>query len=311
MPVTFGVKVTGTQGGSMRYTIENVKIRCEIDSHGAELKSFVRKADGKEIMWDANPAYWNRTSPVLFPFVGGVKDKIYRFEGKEYSIGQHGFARDMEFTLESQTEDEIWFALTENEESLGKYPFRFLLKIGYRLDESKVHVMWKVHNTNDSEMFFAIGAHPAFAVPALEGHSFRLYDTKNQPVSSVKNRIFGTGGCVTDVTEEVNIDNGCLAITENLFDHDALVIENGQLGRVDLVDDFGKLLVSVSFDAPLVGLWSPPHKNAPFVCIEPWYGRCDSESFNGELSEREFEQSLASGEIFEAEYTMEVADLSE
>ena len=87
----------------MRYTIENVKIRCEIDSHGAELKSFVRKADGKEIMWDANPAYWNRTSPVLFPFVGGVKDKIYRFEGKEYSIGQHGFARDMEFTLEPVT----------------------------------------------------------------------------------------------------------------------------------------------------------------------------------------------------------------
>ena len=95
----------------MRYTIENEQIRCEIDSHGAELKSLVRKADGREVMWGADPAYWNRTSPVLFPFVGGVKDKLYRHEGKEYTIGQHGFARDMEFALESRTDDEIWFSL--------------------------------------------------------------------------------------------------------------------------------------------------------------------------------------------------------
>ena len=98
----------------MRYKIHNEMIECEIDSHGAELKSLVRRSDGKQIMWGADPAYWNRTSPVLFPFVGGVKDKEYRYDGKTYTIGQHGFARDMEFSLDSQSEDEIWFSLSES-----------------------------------------------------------------------------------------------------------------------------------------------------------------------------------------------------
>ena len=288
----------------MQYTIENDKMKCTIDSHGAELRSIVKKADGREVMWNADPAFWNRTSPVLFPFVGGVKDKKYRYAGSEYTIGQHGFARDMEFTLESKATDEIWFVLIENEESLSKYPFKFMLRIGYVLDGSELSVNWEVTNTNDSEMYFAIGAHPAFAVPTLAGHSFRLYDKSGDTVSTLQNRIFGLGGCVTERFEEVFTPDGVINIDEELFDNDALVIENNQVGRVDLLDSRGALLVSVKFDAPLVGLWSPPHKNAPFVCIEPWYGRCDCESFMGELQEREFEQKLGAGEVFEAEYTI-------
>ncbi len=288
----------------MRYIIQNEFIQCEIDSHGAELKSLIRKSDGREFMWDANPEFWNRTSPVLFPFVGGVKEKQYRYQGKTYTIGQHGFARDREFSPVKEKADEIWFSLTEDEESLEKYPFRFLLSIGYRLEDAGVLVMWKVQNPNAEDMYFAIGAHPAFAVPKLSGHSFRLYDCDEKCVNAIQNRIFGAGGCVTDRAETMEVVNGILPITEELFDHDALVIENKQLGRVDLLDEAGNMLVSVYFDAPLVGLWSPPHKNAPFVCIEPWYGRCDSESFSGELSEREYEQILHPEGIFNAEYTI-------
>ena len=166
----------------MQYTIENDKMKCTIDSHGAELRSIVKKADGREVMWNADPAFWNRTSPVLFPFVGGVKDKKYRYAGSEYTIGQHGFARDMEFTLESKATDEIWFVLIENEESLSKYPFKFMLRIGYVLNGSELSVNWEVTNTNDSDMYFAIGAHPAFAVPTLAGHSFRPRRMRNRTV---------------------------------------------------------------------------------------------------------------------------------
>lgn len=290
----------------VRYTIQNEQIKCEIDSHGAELKSLVRKSDGREIMWDADPAYWNRTSPVLFPFVGGVKDKTYRHEGKEYSIGQHGFARDMEFSLDFREENEIWFILSDNEESFEKYPFRFRLKIGYIMEQASVKVMWVVENTDSGGLWFSIGAHPGFAVKSLDGHKFNLFDKTGNPVSKIRNRIFGTGGCVTDRTEEISVPEGRLAISEELFDNDALVLENDQIGRVELVDQYNELIAAVSFDAPLVGLWSPPHKNAPFVCIEPWYGRCDSESFAGELKDRDYEQYLDAGETFHAEYVISV-----
>ncbi|MBR3307178.1 MAG: aldose 1-epimerase family protein [Lachnospiraceae bacterium] len=286
----------------MRYDIKNEKLICEIDVHGAELKSLKRISDGKEYMWSGDPAYWNRTSPVLFPFVGGVKDKLYRHEGKEYTIGQHGFARDMDFTLESQSGDEIWFSLSETEESLGKYPFRFLLGIGYKIEDTKVKVMWEVKNTDDDTMFFSIGAHPGFAVESLKGHAFMLRDKEGKKVTSIKNRVFGKGGCVTDRTEECELQDGVLLLSEELFDNDALVLENDQIGSVTLSDDHGTPSLTVKFDAPLVGLWSPPHKNAPFVCIEPWYGRCDPESFTGELKDRDYEQKLAPGEVFKASY---------
>ena len=286
----------------MRYKIQNELISCEIDSHGAELKSLKRKPDGREMMWSGDPAYWNRTSPVLFPFVGGVKDKKYRHSGKEYTVGQHGFARDMEFTLKSQTEEEIWFSLSENEQSLEKYPFAFDLMIGYKIEKSAVRVMWEVNNTNDVPMLFSIGAHPGFAVESLDGHSFILKDKSGIPVGTIKNRVFGAGGCVTDKMEEIETPEGILPISEELFDNDALVLENDQIGSVTLKDRENEEILTVRFDAPLVGLWSPPHKNAPFVCIEPWYGRCDSESFTGELKDRDYEQILDKGRTFRAEY---------
>ena len=290
----------------MRYTIENEFLRCEVDLHGAEVKSLVRKSDGREMMWEGNPEYWNRTSPVLFPFVGGVRDKEYRFEGQTYSIGQHGFARDKDFTLKSQEIAEIWFGLSDSEDTLAIYPFSFLLEIGYRLEERSLRVMWRVTNLSEKEMHFSIGAHPAFAIPELSGKFLQLFDPEGRPLDQFQNRIFGSGGCVTNRSEVVQTPDGYLPLSEQLFDGDALVLEERQLGRVDLLDEDKKKLVSVAFEAPLAGIWSPPHKNAPFVCIEPWYGRCDAEDFSGDLNERDYEQHLQAGENFRAEYTITV-----
>ena len=110
--------------------LKNQNMEIGINYHGAELKSL--KKNGTEYLWCGDPAFWNRSSPVLFPFVGGVKDGVYRHEGKEYRIGQHGFARDRDFEVVSRTEDTIWFGLSDDEESRKIYPFGFCLGIGYQ-----------------------------------------------------------------------------------------------------------------------------------------------------------------------------------
>lgn len=280
-------------------------IEIGINYHGAELKSL--KKNGTEYLWCGDPAFWNRSSPVLFPFVGGVKDGVYRHEGKEYRIGQHGFARDRDFELVSQTEDTVWFGLSDDEESRKIYPFGFCLGIGYQLLDDGVKVMWKVTNYGDSTMYYAIGAHPAFYCPVKEGEKQTdcslLFETRDgTAVTKLINRIFGQGGTVTDRNETIETEEGYLPITDTLFDNDAKVLENGQVQRVSLVDGEKKAYLTVEFDSPLVGIWSPPKKHAPFICIEPWYGRCDSESFAGELKDRDWEQSLEPGESFEVEY---------
>ena len=276
-----------------RYGLENDKIRIEIDSHGAELKSLVKKETGAEYMWCADAKYWGRTSPVLFPVVGNVSGKQYRTKGKTFDMGQHGFARDMEFTLESQTDNEIWFVLRSNEETLAKYPYEFVLKLGYRLDGAKVEVLWHVENPSEEELPFAIGGHPAFYCPVTSGG--KQSDCYIQ---------FDIAGSLKCSTIDGYLEDGMLRIDEHLFDNDALIIEKQNIKKVSLCDPKKQAFLTIEMDAPLFGIWRPADPGAPFVCIEPWYGRSDRIGYAGELRDREYENVLAAGENWDAGYTI-------
>lgn len=287
------------------YELKNDVVSIQINSNGAELKSL--KKSGTEYLWKADPAFWGRTSPVLFPFVGLANHKEYRTKGQTYSMTQHGFARDMEFELCAQTENEIWFVLSSNEETYAKYPYEFTLKLGYRLLADGVEVCWRVENPGKEELPFSIGGHPAFNCPVKEGTKQTDYlirfDTREKIVST---RINCENGLATDVKDVYELKDGYLPVTEHLFDKDALVIEHDQAREVALCLPDGTPYLTVTMEVPLFGIWSPPGKNAPFICIEPWYGRCDHEGFEGELSEREWGNIAAPGEVWEAAYQIRV-----
>ena len=286
-----------------RYGLENDKIRIEIDSHGAELKSLVKKETGAEYMWCADAKYWGRTSPVLFPVVGNVSGKQYRTKGKTFDMGQHGFARDMEFTLESQTDNEIWFVLRSNEETLAKYPYEFVLKLGYRLDGAKVEVLWHVENPSEEELPFAIGGHPAFYCPVTSGVRQSDCYIQFDVAGSLKCSTID-GYLVGDRVDTYELEDGMLRIDEHLFDNDALIIEKQNIKKVSLCDPKKQAFLTIEMDAPLFGIWRPADPGAPFVCIEPWYGRSDRIGYAGELRDREYENVLAAGENWDAGYTI-------
>ena len=285
-----------------RYQLKNEELTLEVVSHGAEMKSLKDNATGQEYLWCADPAYWGRTSPILFPLVGNYRDKKTVYEGKTYGLPQHGFARDMEFELASRTDEEIWFVLTDNEETMEKYPFHFRLSLGYRLEGRTVEVLWKVENTDAKKMYFSIGGHPAFNCPIREGGKqteYRLvYDVEGPLTCSM----LDANGAIVRETKELPLEQGRMPITEHLFDGDALVIEHHQAHKVGLADPQGEVYLEVEFDAPLFGIWSPAGKHAPFVCIEPWYGRSDRAEFNQKLEEREWGNELEPGEVFERSY---------
>ena len=273
------------------------EITAVVNYHGAELKSLTK--NGKEYMWQADPAYWNRTSPVLFPFVGAVNDGVYRHGDNEYKMGQHGFARDMDFELVESSEDSCKFFLKSTEETKAKYPFDFELAIGYKLLENGIKVIWEVKNSGSEVLQFSIGAHPAFNCNLNETSIRIMKDEKGLP--EFVNSVFGKG-LLTDKTKVIKLDDGVMKLNEHSFDGDAYVIENGQTNRVEILGSDGEFILAVAYDSPLVGIWSPPGKNAPFLCIEPWYGRADKEGFTGQLSEREWNNSLETGEEFSCSY---------
>lgn len=292
----------------MRHILENKILKVEIESLGAEIKSVQRKEDGREYMWCADAKYWNRTAPVLFPFVGSPKNKEYRYGGKTYAMGQHGFARDMEFALETQTENEIWFVIESTDETYAKYPFTFRLHLGYELKENEIKVLWKVENTDTKTMYFSIGAHPAFLCP-IHGEADKTgYGLKFGGLTTELHHHGNTAyGTALMEDKVLALKDGCVTFTPGFFDECTYMAEGRQTGEISLLDRAGEAYVTMMFDTPLFALWSPEGKDAPFVCIEPWYGRCDADDFEGSLEERAYENELEVGGVFEADYRIRFA----
>lgn len=283
------------------YILSNDEITIKINKKGAELSSL--RKDGVEYMWQADPKYWGRSAPILFPLVGSLKNKEYRYAGNTYQMNQHGFARDMEFELIEQTKERLRFSVRDTEETLKSYPFKFCLEIVYRILNGRVSIEWIVKNEDNKEMYFSIGGHPAFMCPIHEKGrqtDYFLKFTKNrEAITYFDCTAIGNDGLAQHKVKRYELKEGILPITEELFLNDALVIEHAQTHAISLLDSGKKEYLRVEYDAPVVGVWTPPGKEAPFICIEPWYGRCDRTDFSGELIDREWGNALLPDKIFE------------
>lgn len=290
------------------HVLKNDILTVLVKEHGAELAS-IRK-DSTEYLWQADPAFWGRHSPVLFPIVGSVWDKKYRVDGKEYELGQHGFARDMDFTLVSGSESEVRYRLESDEDTLGKYPWPFVLEIAYRLHGNRLDVIWEVENPGNDDMYFQIGAHPAFYypdyTPETEERGFLSFD-RSEGLECIRIK---EKGCVdADTKYPLPVpEDGMMPVRCDTFDAiDTIMLQDSQIGKVVLYRNDGTPWLALSFDAPVVGIWSPPTRNAPFICLEPWYGRCDRAGYDGDFRNKDWVNRLAPGERFRSVYTIEIA----
>lgn len=283
-------------------TLENDKFLVEISDHGAELSRIFDKRNSREVIWDANPLGWNRHAPVLFPFVGSVHNGEYHYGGNAYPMKSHGFGRDSEFELVSVDNHKVTHQLQSNEDTKKIYPFDFILQITHTLEEEGVTVSWKVRNTADDVMYFTIGAHPAFFVPAkanTQQKDYRITFDGQEQLEYIQ--INEEGTAVYQEVKTLYLENGKLTIGEHLFDNGVLIFENKQVEKIGLEFPDGTPYVAIACkDFPYLGIWTKP--GAGFICLEPWYGRCDNEDFTGELSDKTGVRKLEAGQCFQADY---------
>lgn len=247
----------------MLYTIKNDILELSADTFGAELHSL--RLGGKEYLWQCGDA-WKRYAPILFPFICSPKDRCYTARGKQYRMkANHGFARDMEFALTSQTDSSLSFTLTENAESLAQYPYKFALDVKYTISGSCVTVENTVTNTGDDDMYFYLGAHPAFNCPLDDGTSFDDYYAEFDENEHITQQIGGK--------QVILVENGrTLAITRSLFDNDSIPIEYPNSKAISLKSKKSAHYVRLEYpDSDCITVWSPTaDDNAAFVCLEPW-----------------------------------------
>ena len=287
----------------MIHTLENQELTVSVTDHGAELCSIYDKKNDREVIWQADPAFWKRHAPVLFPNVGRHYGDRYRLGGKEYPSSQHGFARDSEFTCIGETEDSLTHTLLSSDETKKNYPSDFELQITHSLTDRTLTVKWKVKNTGSEVMYFTIGGHPAFALPDADGKEFHLsFEGKSELSYCLIDT--ATGTAIPDVVYSLPLTEGSCPVGPHMFDKDALIFD-GQIERAAiLLPDKTPYVELCSPGFSSFGIWSVP--GAPFICLEPWMGRCDNCGFAGDLSEKPGIISLEPGEIFEKDYQIRI-----
>lgn len=287
--------------------LENDVLCVEIAELGAEITKIYDREKNTDILWEGNPVYWKRHSPILFPNVGKTYGNQVLIEGSTYTTVQHGFARDSVFTCVSSSDDAASFLLVSSEETKKVYPYDFELYINYSLRGKELTVEWQVKNCSGKPMFFTIGGHPAFRFgkegekkedyllkfPGKEALTYILVDLK-------------TGTAVPDQTYTLELSDGMCPVTEEMFLKDALIFDGGQIEEVWLCRKDGTPYAGMRCEGfPNFGIWSV--KDAPFVCLEPWKGRCDNFGFAEDISKKPGIVPLPENEVFIKSYQIIVA----
>lgn len=259
---------------SERHLIQNEYLLAEVLSKGAEWCSLIDKQNGKEYLWQADPAIWPRHAPILFPFVGTLNGHAYILNGISHPMTHHGFARDHVFKKTESDSHFITLELTDTELSKNNYPFSFRLQVTFRLEGRMMIQSFVVQNTGNTPMPYSLGGHPGFHADPIEDHAIE-FDREEH----LDTRVIADGLLTAETMPAINGKQ--IVLHRSVFNQDAFVFTKLKSNRFTLKHRYnGPVLTLDKGNFPQLGIWSKPA--APFVCIEPWHGTAD---FLGEKKE--------------------------
>lgn len=270
---------------------------AEINPIGAELISF--KKQNINFIWKIDESFWNKTSPVLFPIVGRLKNDTYTIKNQSYPLPRHGFARELLFEIESQNPNEATFLLKDSTETLKKFPFQFELRISYILKENLLKINYDIKNNSDETMPFSIGAHPAFAIDLNQSEYSISFENETRLVNHELEKELFSGR-----TNNIELVNSNLVINYSYFEKDAIVLKDLKTRKLTIAKNNNPYLRFDLGGFPHLGIWTKP--NAPFLCIEPWCGYADKFDSNGNIFEKEAILVLQPEETFTTYFSTEI-----
>jgi len=287
------------------FSIENDYLKIEVNTRGAELSKLYSKATKLDYLWNGDPAFWAKHSPILFPVVGTLKNDTYHFQNKTYHLSRHGFAREMDFEMTAKSDHSLSFTLASTASTLTNFPFDFRLEIIYILQLNKVSIQYNVLNTSPHEMYFSVGGHPAFNVPLEENIAFEDYYIEFGEEETTGRWPISREGLIEALPTEELILQKKLPLTHELFNKDALVFKYLNSTSLKLISDKSAHGISVHFEGfPFLGIWSG--KNGNFICIEPWCGIADSVASHQQFIQKEGINMITPGQVFKRRWSVEL-----
>lgn len=288
----------------MSITISNELFKITVNEMGAELVEIKSIETGNDYLHDGNPTWWKFHAPILFPIVGRNKDDLFKIEGKEYPICRHGFARISPFILEKVSDNVIRGTLSSDVITKKSFPYDFIFCVTYTLEYNKIITTFDIKNIGDKKMYFGLGGHPAFRCPIVDGASFDDYYLEFSEKETVKTSLVDLENgyfLAEDMDFLVNEDK--IPLNYDLFSIDTIVLKNTKSNLVTLKSDkYKENLVFEYSDFPIIAFWTK--KDAPFLCIEPWFSHSDYTFFDKEHSSKDNFICLVPKDTFNASYSV-------
>ena len=288
-------------------TISNAVYTAKIAKKGAELKSLVRLADGKEFMWGSDPAYWEDSAPMLFPICGRLNGNRYTFEEKTYEMLLHGFLQTM---LPAEThvgESEVALVYRYDATTYAQYPFHFELTVRFTLTDRGLRCAVTVCNRDERTMYYSVGAHPGFALPLKEGTTLSDHYLKFPEAASVKKAIINDDGFYTGELVPYALEaNNEIRLSEEQFRIDGIFLTGvGALTELhcDGAADFIRVACPQN---DITGTWKEYGEGAKFLCLEPWCGYPSIAGVPDVLNEKFGMYALASASESTFTYDIEI-----
>ena len=281
--------------------LSSERLTVQIEAHGAQLLS-IRDRHGEEYLWQGNPAVWARRAPILFPFIGRLKDGQYLLDGAPYHISSHGFARDLIFSLHQVSGTQVRFHLTDTEETRRCYPFSFSLTVTYTLVENRLLKTHQIENHSSRTMYYELGGHDGFLTPdPLANCRIRLPGLRTL-------RPYGmdADAMLTPQGPEYPLEDGKVAPTPASYGLDTIIVDRLPRRRAELLDGRGRVRVALDFHQfPYLGLWTANSPSDPgYVCIEPWTSLPAMDGVVDDFETKKFMTTLESMEIYLNEWSI-------
>lgn len=253
----------------MIVSLESPLLKIAVNTYGGELHS-IRDREEIEYLWQGDSRYWEDQAPNIFPYVGRLTEKKYRYQGKEFSMGIHGFVQDSELEPVEQSSSSVRLRLSSNLRTKVMYPFDFEYEVAYFLEGCCLQICYKIKNTGNKQMYFGVGGHPGFQVPLNEGEQFDDYYLEFDRECRPRRIGFSADCFLNGCEEEFPLEDKRIYLKHSMFDDDAVVLKNMD-NSVMLTAVQGKRYVKVCYpQMDYLGIWHAPCSEAPYVCIEPW-----------------------------------------
>jgi galactose mutarotase-like enzyme len=265
---------------------------CEVSSQGGELRSW-RPSGAPDLLWTGDPAHWAFWAPVLFPIVGTLKGGRYRWQGRDYELGRHGFARFRSFSPVLLEADRATFALTDDAETRAAYPFAFGLLIDYRIDGSRLEIGYRVENRGGEAMPYALGFHPAFRWPFAGGVQ-EDYRVEFAAAEAAELKAATPQGLVRARLRPSPLNGRRLDLAPGLFAEDALIFADARSDEIAFAAADGAAIVMTVENFPHLAIWTKT--TAPFLSLEAWTSHSDPEEASGDLADKPGMRMLPPGE---------------